>query len=96
MVLLTKMNSNSARFAEQIPVTVRFAGQVGEILRDFPDDYTPEHRYAFYMEARARVRGTRGKVNIELYERFCWIRALMWMAPRIRLTLNAARSAAAD
>jgi hypothetical protein len=30
-------------------VTARFAGQVGEILRDHPDDYTPEHRYAFYM-----------------------------------------------
>jgi hypothetical protein len=49
VLLLTKMNWNSARFAEQTPVTVRFAGQVGEILRDLPDDYTPEHRYAFYM-----------------------------------------------
>jgi hypothetical protein len=49
VLLLTKMNWNSARFAEHTPVTVRFAGQVGEILRDLPDDYTPEHRYAFYM-----------------------------------------------
>jgi len=49
VLLLTKMNWNSARFAEQSPVTVRFAGQVGAILRDLPDDYTPEHRYAFYM-----------------------------------------------
>jgi hypothetical protein len=49
VLLLTKMNWNSARFAEQRPVTVRFAGQVGAILRDLPDDYTPEHRYAFYM-----------------------------------------------
>jgi hypothetical protein len=49
VLLLTKMNWNSARFAEQTPVTVRFAGQVGAILRDLPDDYTPEHRYAFYM-----------------------------------------------
>ncbi len=46
VLLLTKMNWNSARFAEQT-LTVRFAGQVGEILRDLPDDYTPEHRYAF-------------------------------------------------
>jgi hypothetical protein len=28
---------------------VKFAGQVGSILRDLPDDLTPEHRYAFYM-----------------------------------------------
>jgi hypothetical protein len=49
VLLLTKMNWNSARFAEHTPVTVRFAGQVGAILRDLPDDYTPEHRYAFYM-----------------------------------------------
>lgn len=27
-------------------MTVRFAAQVGEILRDLPDDYTPAHRYA--------------------------------------------------
>jgi hypothetical protein len=49
VLLLTKMNWNSARFAEHTPVTVRFAGQVGAILRDLPDDYIPEHRYAFYM-----------------------------------------------
>jgi hypothetical protein len=49
VLLLTKMNWNSARFAEHTPATVRFAGQVGAILRDLPDDYTPEHRYAFYM-----------------------------------------------
>jgi len=49
VLLLTKMNWNSARFAEQRPVTIRFADQVGAILRDLPDDTTPEHRYAFYM-----------------------------------------------
>ncbi len=49
VLLLTKMNWNSARFAERVPVTVRFAGEVGAILRDLPDDFEPEARYAFYM-----------------------------------------------
>lgn len=49
VLLLTKMNWNSARFAERVPVTVRFAGEVGSILRELPEDYAPEARYAFYM-----------------------------------------------
>src|SRR6266498_3872430 len=49
ILLLTKMNWNSARFAERLPVTVRFANEVGAILRDLPDDFIPEARYAFYM-----------------------------------------------
>lgn len=49
VLLLTKMNWNSARFAERLPVTVRFANEVGTILRDLSDDVIPEARYAFYM-----------------------------------------------
>lgn len=49
VLLMTKMNWNSARFAEKLPVTVRFADEVGTILRAPPEDYTPEARYAFYM-----------------------------------------------
>ena len=49
VLTLTKMNWNSARFAERRPVTVRFADEVGTILRDLPEDFTPEARYAFYM-----------------------------------------------
>jgi hypothetical protein len=49
VLILTKMNWNSARFAERLPVTVRFASEVGAILRDLPEDFTPEARYAFYM-----------------------------------------------
>ena len=49
VLLMTKMNWNSARFAEKLPVTLRFASEVGTILRDLPEDYTPEARYAFYM-----------------------------------------------
>jgi hypothetical protein len=49
VLLLTKMNWNSARFAERVPVTLRFANEVGSILRDLPDTFQPEARYAFYM-----------------------------------------------
>ncbi len=35
VLLMTKMNWNSACFAEKLPVTVRFANEVGTILRDF-------------------------------------------------------------
>lgn len=49
VLLLTKMNWNSARFAERVPVTVRFANEVGAILRDLRENVTPEARYAFYM-----------------------------------------------
>jgi hypothetical protein len=49
VLLLTKMNWNSARFAGRIPVTLRFAKEVGAILRDLPDTFSPESRYAFYM-----------------------------------------------
>jgi hypothetical protein len=37
------------RFAGKLPVTVRFASEVGTILRGLPDDYVPEARYTFYM-----------------------------------------------
>jgi hypothetical protein len=49
VLLMTKMNWNSVRFAEKLPVIVRFANEVGTILRDLPDDYAREVRYAFYM-----------------------------------------------
>ena len=47
---MTKMNWNSARFAEKLPVTLRFADEVGVILSDLPDDYAHEARYALYMQ----------------------------------------------
>ena len=49
VLLMTKMKWNSARFGEKLPVTLLFANEVGTILRDLPDDYAPEARYAFYM-----------------------------------------------
>jgi hypothetical protein len=49
VLLLTKMNWNSARFAEKLSVTLRFAKEVGAILRDLPTSFVPEARYAFCM-----------------------------------------------
>jgi hypothetical protein len=49
ILLLTKMNWNSANYAESLPITLRFAGLVGDILREVPDGITPQKRYAFYM-----------------------------------------------
>lgn len=49
LLLLTKMNWNSATFAERIPVSLRFADEVGAIMKELPEDVAPEHRYAFYM-----------------------------------------------
>lgn len=49
ILLLTKMNWNSAGYAESLPITLRFAGLVGDILRELPPSAEPQRRYAFYM-----------------------------------------------
>lgn len=49
ILLLTKMNWNSAGYAEALPITLRFASLVGDILREIPTDIEPQSRYAFYM-----------------------------------------------
>lgn len=49
ILLLTKMNWNSANYAESLPITLRFASLVGDILREIPPQVTPQRRYAFYM-----------------------------------------------
>jgi hypothetical protein len=49
ILLLTKMNWNSAGYAESGPITLRFAGLVGDILRELPAGVEPQRRYAFYM-----------------------------------------------
>lgn len=48
---LTKMNWNNTQFDGGVPITMRAARQVGEILRYFPDncDIEPDPRYRFYM-----------------------------------------------
>jgi hypothetical protein len=49
ILLLTKMNWNSANFAGLLPITLRFSRLVGEILREVPTDRTPNPKYKFYM-----------------------------------------------
>ena len=47
ILLLTKMNWNSARYAERMPVTLEFADRVSQVLKEAGPD--PEPKYAFYM-----------------------------------------------
>lgn len=49
ILLLTKMNWNTARYAERMPVTLEFADKVGQVLKEIGPDRSPEPRYAFYM-----------------------------------------------
>lgn len=46
---LTKMNWNNTQFDGALPITVRAARQVGEILKHLPDGVVPDPRYRFYM-----------------------------------------------
>lgn len=48
VLALTKMNWNSANFAESSPVTLRFAELVGGILREHPRG-TPMPQYRYYI-----------------------------------------------
>lgn len=48
LMTLTKMNWNTARFAEHMPITLRFSRFVGHVLRELDDDPI-QSRYAFYM-----------------------------------------------
>jgi hypothetical protein len=46
---MTEMTWNSARFAEELPASLRFASEFGTILRDLPYDYVPEAWYGLYV-----------------------------------------------
>jgi hypothetical protein len=48
ILVLTKMNWNSAGFAGALPVTIRFARSVGDIMRDIPADREPMPQFKFY------------------------------------------------
>jgi hypothetical protein len=49
ILLLTKMNWNSADYAETLPITLRFSRLVGEILREVPSNSEPQAKYCYYM-----------------------------------------------
>jgi hypothetical protein len=46
---LTKMNWNGTQFDGALPITLKAAHQVGEILKYVPDGMIPDPRYRFYM-----------------------------------------------
>jgi len=48
IMILTKMNWNSAGFAGAVPVTVRFSRRVGEILKEMPPGREPQPLLQFY------------------------------------------------
>lgn len=48
ILLLTKMNWNSAGFAGALPITIRFSRLVGDIMREVPADREPEPQFKFY------------------------------------------------
>jgi hypothetical protein len=49
LLALTKMNWNQTLLDGRLPITLRTADTVGEILRHVPADVRPQARYAFYM-----------------------------------------------
>jgi len=46
---LTKMNWNGTQFDGAVPITLKAARQVGDILKYVPEDTVPDPRYRFYM-----------------------------------------------
>lgn len=49
ILVLTKMNLNSANMAGLMPITLRFSRLVGDILREVPEGQTPRPKYKYYM-----------------------------------------------
>lgn len=49
ILMLTKMNWNSANFASYLPITLQFATQVGHIMKEAPEGMRLQHKYMYYM-----------------------------------------------
>lgn len=49
ILVLTKMNWNSAGFAGLMPITLRFSRLVGDIMREIPADRDPEPQFKYYI-----------------------------------------------
>jgi hypothetical protein len=49
ILALTKMNFNNCNYYDSLPITIRFAKRVGEIVQYFPLDSIPPNKYFFYM-----------------------------------------------
>ncbi|MBX7259620.1 MAG: hypothetical protein K1Y02_24900 [Candidatus Hydrogenedentes bacterium] len=49
VLILSKMNWNSANMDGLLPITVTFSRIVGDILREVPPDVIPDPKYVFYI-----------------------------------------------
>lgn len=50
ILALTKLNFNNCNYYDSLPITIRFAQKVGEIIQYFDDNVTsPPNKYFFYM-----------------------------------------------
>lgn len=49
LLALTKLNWNSCAFGSSLPITMRFAKDVGKILSEMPKGQEPQTRHQFYM-----------------------------------------------
>lgn len=49
ILALTKLNFNNCSFYDSLPITIRFAQRVGEIIQYMPEEVTPPNKYYFYM-----------------------------------------------
>lgn len=46
---LTKLNWNTTSFATSLPITIKFASEVGKILSELPDNKIKKDHYRFFM-----------------------------------------------
>jgi hypothetical protein len=49
IMALTKLNFNNCSYYDSLPITIRFAQRVGEIIQYMDDGATPPNKYSFYM-----------------------------------------------
>lgn len=49
IMMLTKLNWNSANFSSRLPITLQFARKVGNIMKEAPEVMRVAHKYMYYM-----------------------------------------------
>ncbi len=49
IMALTKLNFNNCSYYDSLPITIRFAQRVGEIIQYIDDGVTPPNKYYYYM-----------------------------------------------
>ncbi len=49
IMALTKVNFNNCNYYDGLPITLRFAQKVGEIIQYLPEGFTPPSKYYYYM-----------------------------------------------